>query len=384
MPLAMAMLLAGVAVFTVEGQGRQGGGATAVTEPFVGVTTNGTPVSGLFPVKATGVSTAAVRTAAERFLAALTPEQKTKTTYAVDDSEWRKWNNVHRYERQGVSFKEMTPAQRERGFDLMKAALSAKGFAKSRDIMRLNGYVAELRNNFDEYGEFLYHLTVMGTPSAKDPWGWQLDGHHLILNYFVLGDQVVMTPAFMGSEPISAETGQYAGARVFDDEQNLGLTFMQSLSAAERQKATIQTSKTANNSLAQAFRDNLQLDYAGIRATDLSAAQRDRLVTLIGEYIGAMDDGHAKVRMAEVRAHLDQTWFAWIGESGPESVFYYRIHSPVILIEFDHQTPVALEGPRVPGRRHVHTVVRTPNGNDYGKDLLKQHYQKDPHEGVKK
>jgi hypothetical protein len=220
----------------------------------------------------------------------------------------------------------------------------------------------------------------MGTPSAREPWGWQLDGHHLIVNYFVLGDQVVMTPAFMGSEPVSAETGRFAGTRVFDDEQNLGLAFMQSLTPAERQRATLQPSKTANNALAQAFRDNLVLDYAGLPMSALAAPQRDRLLALIGEYVGAMDDGHARVRMAEIRAHLDRTYFAWIGESGPESVFYYRIQSPVILIEFDHQTPVALEGPRVPGRRHVHTVVRTPNGNDYGKDLLRQHYQKFSHD----
>jgi hypothetical protein len=60
-------------------------------------------------------------------------------------------------------------------------------------------------------------------------------------------------------------------------------------------------------------------------------------------------------------------------------VFYYRIHSPVVLIEFDHQSPVALPGPRVPGKAHIHTVVRTPNGNDYGKDLLRQHYAQHPH-----
>jgi hypothetical protein len=188
-----------------------------------------------------------------------------------------------------------------------------------------------------------------------------------------------MTPAFMGSEPVSAETGQYAGTRVFEDEQNLGLALMQSLTPELRQRATIQTSKTGNNAVAQAFRDNLVLDYAGLPVSAMSSAQRDRLIALIGEYVGAMPDGHARVRMDEVRKHLDHTYFAWIGESGPESVFYYRIHSPVILIEFDHQSPVALDGPRVPGRRHVHTVVRTPNGNDYGKDLLRQHHMRFAH-----
>jgi hypothetical protein len=216
---------------------------------------------------------------------------------------------------------------------------------------------------------------MMGEPSATMPWGWQLDGHHLIINYFVLGDQVVMTPTFMGSEPVRADGGRWAGTIVLQDEQETGLAFMQSLDAAQRTKATIEVEKPANNALAQAFRDNLVLDYAGIRATDLSESQREGLLGVVNAFVGNMEEGHARIRMDEVRAHLDDTYFAWIGDVGPEAVFYYRVQSPVILIEFDHQRPVALEGPRVPGRNHIHTVVRTPNGNDYGKDLLRQHYE---------
>lgn len=348
----------------------------ALAEPFKGITTNGTVQGGLFPIKASGVSTRPVRDAATRFLSSLTPEQRAATTYPIDDSEWRKWNNVHRYARQGVSFKEMSEAQRESAFGLMRAGLSAKGFEKSRNTMRLNGYLAELLKNFDEYGEYLYHLTVMGVPSATDPWGWQLDGHHLIINYLVLGDQVVMTPSFMGSEPVTATTGQYAGTSILQSEQDLSLAFMRSLSPDQQKQATLQAAKTGNNALSQAFRDNLTLDYAGVRASSLSAAQQDRLIGVIQEYVNNMADGHAKVKMSEVRQHLDDTWFAWIGGAGDADAFYYRIHSPVILIEFDHQTPVALAGPKVPGKAHIHTVVRTPNGNDYGKDLLRQHYEK--------
>ena len=108
-----------------------------------------------------------------------------------------------------------------------------------------------------------------------------------------------------------------------------------------------------------------------------------QLLDLIRQYVANMDDGHARVRMEEVEKQLDETYFAWIGETGPDSVFYYRIHSPVILIEFDHQRPIGLrhvlKPPRVPNRQHIHAVVRTPNGNDYGKDLLRQHYQRHPH-----
>jgi hypothetical protein len=224
----------------------------------------------------------------------------------------------------------------------------------------------------------------MGTPSATGPWGWQLEGHHLIVNYFVLGDQVVMTPTFIGSEPVSADSGRYAGTVVLQAEERKGLALMQSLSDAQRTAATIASEKTRNNALAQAYKDNLVLDYAGIAATELDPTQRSLLIELIAEYVGNLRDDHARIRMAEVLEHLDHTYFAWAGGASDDAVFYYRIQSPVILIEFDHQTPVALEGPRVPSRRHVHTVVRTPNGNDYGKDLLRQHYERhrnDPEHG---
>ncbi len=134
-------------------------------EPFKGVTTNGTIEQGLFAIRSTGVTTTPVREAAQKFLAGLSPEQRGMTTYPVDDAEWRKWNNVHRYARQGVSFKEMTDPQRTLAFGLLQAGLSAKGLEKSRNIMRLNETLAELTKRFDEYGDGLYHLTVMGEPS---------------------------------------------------------------------------------------------------------------------------------------------------------------------------------------------------------------------------
>jgi hypothetical protein len=87
--------------------------------------------------------------------------------------------------------------------------------------------------------------------------------------------------------------------------------------------------------------------------------------------------------MDEVRAKLDETYFAWIGGVEEGGVFYFRIHSPVVLIEFDHQRPVGIrhlsKNPQLPDRQHIHVVVRTPNGNDYGKDLLRQHLLSQPH-----
>lgn len=374
--LALAVGLCGLTV--IRAAAGNGADRTArQLEEFRGITTDGTLIPDLFPIRATGVSTAPVRDAAAQFLGSLAAEQRQRTQFAVTDDEWRLWNNVHRYTRQGVSFLELDQAQREAAYGLLRASLSARGFEKSRSIMRLNGHLADVLDRPDEYGEHLYWLTLMGEPSDTLPWGWQLDGHHLIINYFVLGDQVVMTPTFMGSEPVSATTGRFAGTEVLQEEQDAGVAFMRTLDAAQQSRARIGDEKTRNYALAQAFRDNLVLDYAGLRGDALTASQREQLLALIGEYVNNMSPGHARVRMEEVAAHVADTWFAWIGDVSDDAVFYYRIHSPVILIEFDHQAPIALEGTRgVPTRRHIHSVVRTPNGNDYGKDLLRQHYER--------
>jgi Protein of unknown function (DUF3500) len=352
--------------------------------PFKGITAKGEIEANLFAIRSTGVSTEPVRRAADAFLASLTPAERQATTFAIDADEWRKWMNQSFYVRQGVSFKEMGAPQREAAFALLRAGLSAKGLKLTRDIMRLNHTLAELNDdNFEEYGEWLYHLTVMGTPSASEPWGWQFEGHHAVINYFVLGDQVVMTPTFMGSEPATAASGKYKGTTILREEQHRALAFVNGLSEEQRAKAVLSFSKTGNNILTEAWKDNVVLDYAGLPATALTEPQRRDLLDLVGLYVGNMAEGHSRVRMDEVRRHLDRTFFAWIGKTEPGSVFYYRIHSPVILIEFDHNRPIALrhltDDPSLPNVEHIHTIVRTPNGNDYGKDLLRQHYAQHPH-----
>jgi hypothetical protein len=355
-----------------------------LAQPFKGVTTNGEVVPGLFEISPTGVATESVRNAAEKFIASLTTVQLARTMFPVDDVQWRKWMNQHFYVRQGINFQEMTDTQRDLAFGLMRASLSARGFEITRNVMRLNETLAELADDHVFLGEWLYFITIMGRPSAAEPWGWQLSGHHAIVNYFVLGDQVVMTPLFLGSEPVRATSGKYKGITILQQEQHDGLEMVRALSDAQQQKAVLNFSKTGNNNLGEAFKDNIVLDYAGIRASEFTDASRRRLRELIQLYASNMDDGHARAKMNEVDKHSDNTWFAWIGGTQADSAFYYRIQSPVILIEFDHQRPANLakfaSDPSKPTQQHIHTVVRTPNGNDYGKDLLRQHYLAHPHE----
>ena len=291
--------------------------------------------------------------------------------------------NQHFYTRQGVCFGDMTDAQREAAFALVRASLSARGFELTRNIMRLNETLAELSGDHDFLGEWLYFMQIYGRPSATEPWGWKLEGHHAIISYFVLGDQVVMTPLFIGSEPVRATSGKYKGIEILQHEQNDGLGLLLSLAPEDRKQAILNFSKTGDNNLTEAFKDNVKIAYAGLRTNNLASAARTRFRDLIELFVGNLDDGHTRVKMDEVDRHLDETWFTWIGGTERGSAFYYRIQSPVILIEFDHQRPANLSrfaaDPEKPTQQHIHCVVRTPNGNDYGKDLLRQHYLSHPH-----
>ncbi len=351
---------------------------TLIREKFKGITRDGKVVSGLFRLQKTEVETDSIRKAAEAFLASLDPEARTKALFDIDSDAWRQWCNIHPFLlRHGVMLDEMSLEQRERALTILQASFSPQGFETARNVMKLNDTVREMTGKDEEYGEWLYWLSIIGTPSSSEPWGWQIDGHHLIVNCFLLGDQLVTTPSFLGSEPCVAEEGIHKGTSVFREEEGKGLALMQSLSTEQRKKALL-SDDLPGEVFTTAFRDNFELRYEGVRYGDLSSSEQNLLLNLLEIYINRIRHGHAAVKLEEVRAHLSDTYFAWMGRFAEDSVFYYRIHSPVVLIEFDHQSGIVLDNDK-PSRHHIHTIVRTPNGNDYGKDLLRQHREQHAH-----
>jgi hypothetical protein len=351
---------------------------TGLAEPFRGIASRGEVVPALFALEQTGVSLTPVLEAARSFVATLTAEQHNAASFAIDDEAWRKWSNIHPWlMRHGVCLADLGGGQREAALALLRESLSAAGYQSARDVMKLNEHALEITGKPEEYGEWYYWVSIFGTPSPSEPWGWQIDGHHLNVNCFVLGDQLVLTPNFMGSEPVLARFGKYAGTRVFAAKEGQGFTLMRSLSAQERQRATI-GKDLPSELLTAAFCDNRRIDPSGIRYGELSPEGRERLESLLATYTGRIRPGHAEIRYSEAKRHLSETHFAWIGPFDDTSPFYYRILSPVILVEFDHQSGIVYDND-TPSRDHIHTVVRTPNGNDYGKDLLRQHYIQHDH-----
>lgn len=343
----------------------------ALKEKFKGLAAAGEVVPGLFPLRQTGVSTLPVLDAAKVFLATLDSKQREAVSFPVDSEVWRHWSNIHRnLMRHGLCLAELSEPQREAVYALLRVALGAHAYDTARKAMKLNETLAEMTGLPLEFGEFFYWISVFGTPSADQPWGWQLDGHHCNINGFIVGDQMVLSPMLLGSEPVTAEDGIYKGLTVLREEEAEGWAFMNGLSAAQRVRATIGM-ELPFDGYASGFKDNIVVPYEGLSTRDMTGPQQRMLVEVIKRYTDRLPDGHAQVRLDEVKAHLSETVFAWIGAFDPVSAFYYRIYNPVIFIEFYHQPGVALPDTGY-SRRHAHALVRTPNGNDYGRALLAQ------------
>jgi len=359
--------------------------------PFQGITTDGRVQPGLFSLQAEGAPTAAMIEAVDVLLRLLSPAQRGATCFPVDSQLWRHWQNTELYvEHHGLRLDEVGAPIQAAAMAVVRAGLSAKGYEVTRDVMRLNRFLGDLVGGPAVLGEWAYIFCQFGTPSASEPWGWQLFGHHLSLNCFVIGSQMVLTPCFFGAEPNYADTGPFAGTRLFEDEEREGLALMRSLSAQQQARAIVAHAMVGgdlppgrrhfadNLHLGGAYQDNRIVPYEGLRVSDMSALQQRNLMDLVGAYVAPLPPGPLAARLNQVERHLADTHFCWIGGYDETSPFYYRIQSPVIFIEFDHHAGVFLTNAE-PAKFHVHTIVRTPNGNDYGIDLLRLHYQHAPH-----
>lgn len=355
-----------------------------VQEPFVGVTTDGTPQPGLFPLHDEGARGADAARAAKDFLTGLGPRQRSRAALPVDADEWQLWINAFlTFPEHGLLLQELEGGQRKAALAVIEASLSPTGYAQAREAMRLNGALGELLQAYpDTLTEYCYWFTVFGTPSPEGPWGWQLQGHHIDLHCLFLGGQVVLTPAFLGAE--------FEGETLFGEHQRLAREFMDSLDTAQRDRALLYGSMLAADlphELAGAVdgrhrtgagRDNIVLPPAGLPGDTLRPGQRELLLRLADPYLANLPDTPRAHRRAQVERHLDTTHLAWIGTWEEGAPFYYRFHSPVLLVEYDNHPGIFLDNDE-PEPFHVHTIVRTPNGGDYGKELLRRHYARHRH-----
>lgn len=355
-------------------------------QPFNGVSVDGACVKGLYGLRDEGAPVVQMAEAAQHLLAMLDMPQRARAVQPVDSDNWRRWQNTEIFvEKHGLRLEFLSAAQREGVLAVVKASLSDRGYGNAVAAMQLNAFLGSLIGAPGVLGEHSYNFCLYGTPSTTDPWGWQLWGHHLGISCMVIGGQMVLTPSFLGAEISYADEGPYKGLTLFQDEERLGLHLFNSLDADMQLHARIGFDLSGADlsegrvhfadylMLGGAFQDNRVVPLEGVRADRFNTGQRNSLLKLVEAYVGAMPDGPRNAKMADVERHLAETHFCWIGGNGPNDPFYYRIQSPVLFIEFDHHPGLFLTND-IPLKYHVHTVVRSPNGNDYGFDVLRQHY----------
>lgn len=302
--------------------------------------------------------------AAKDFLATLSEDQRKKAVYPLDSPERTKFMFVPG-ERKGVSWAEMSAAQKDAGMKLMKAALSEDGMKKLMRIRDLELVLREMENNNMSRDPEKYWFVFFGTPSEDGPWVWRYEGHHLSLTFGNnKGAVVSSTPQFIGSNPAEVRSGNLKGTRLLPDQQDRAYQLLDSLTAEQKQKAVIAATAPADIVTA-ASRNAAIAENKGIGYRELSLEQRKFLMELIASHAAVQAMSEQKRRLDSVkRSGLDKIVFAWMGSTTKGGPHYYRIQGDGFIIEYDNTQNEA---------NHIHTVWRDLKG-DFGDDLLAEHY----------
>ena len=305
--------------------------------------------------------------AATNFLAALTPEQRATAMFELRDEERFNWHFIPRA-RKGLAFRDLTFPQQTLAQVLLMTPLSHRGYFKAATIMTLDQVLYEVENHAERRAPGQYSISIFGTP-GKEPWGWRIEGHHLSLNFTVGNGAVAKTPSFMGSNPAEVRSGPRQGLRVLAREEDLAHTLMQSLTEAQRAVAIV-TTNAPREIITSTNRHVTALQPAGMTAAQFTPEQRGVFMELLREYVFRYRDELAAADWRKIeQAGPEQLHFAWAGGIEAGQGHYYRIQGPAFLMEFDQTQDNA---------NHIHTVWRDLE-NDFGEDLLRQHYEEVPH-----
>jgi len=351
---------------------------------------------------ALGQVTERVVRAADRFLATLSESQKQKVLYSYDDERQRaRWSNFPTgfVPRGGINLKEMNETQRAAAMELMATVLSSKGLEKVNQIrqadddFKANGSKRGPGSGGrppmgpppagqngpppgapagggrpplggDMFGSDLYYISFLGKPSVTSPWMLQFGGHHLALNITIAGPKGILTPTLTGAQPavfkLDGKTIRPLGA-----ESDKAVALLQSLNEQQRKQAVL--AYTVPDLVLGPGQDDKKIVPEGLKASAMTEKQRTLLLDVIAEWAGIINDASASTRMSELKADLNETWFAWSGSTtvqpGSNITAYYRIQGPHLVIEYapQHDEPT----------NHVHTIYRDPT-NDYGRGLKTQ------------
>ncbi len=308
------------------------------------------------------------------FLRILTPDQQKVAVYPFADDERYNWHFIPR-ERKGLPLKQMTPEQQRHAMGLLKTGLSQSGYDKATAIMAMENVlrVMEKRSDTDTHRDPAnYAFTIFGDPaSTTNPWGWRVEGHHLSLNFSSLTGQVLaVSPMFMGSNPGEVRVDvPDKGKQILRQETELAFALLNTLTEAQRKKAVIAPVAYTEIVTGNSRKASLE-KMDGLPLSEMTAEQRPLFLNLLQVYLTKYRVTLAKQQLGRIeKAGIEQLRFAWAGDLTPElgsgKGWYYRIHGPMLLIEYDNTQSNA---------NHIHTIVRDLT-NDFGEDLLRAHYE---------
>lgn len=315
-------------------------------------------------------SAAEMAEAAKVWLASLSDEQKAKAVYELKDAERENWHFIPKpFEgegmRGGLTIKDMRPDQRHLAYALLSTGLSHRGLTTALEIMSLEQVLWELENQSPKRDTLMYYVSIFGEPGAK-AWGWRFEGHHLAMNFTVVDGQVVSgTPNFFASNPAEVRQGPRAGLRVLAGEEDTARALVQSLDETQKAKA-VTASAAPEDILTAAEKKVGPLGGEGIPFGELKTGQQEKLRELMEVYIRRVKPDVADSELAAIeKAGLDKIVFAWLGGTEKGQPHYYRVQGPTFLLEYANTQN---------GANHVHAVWRDFEG-DFGRDLLREHYQ---------
>ena len=301
------------------------------------------------------------------FLQTLSQKQLERAVFPFSSPERFNWHYVPR-QREGIPLKEMNAKQRTAAEALLQFVMSEVGYRKVTNIRRLEEVLRQMGGSPSVRDPDQYAFTVFGNP-ATPPWGWRVEGHHLSLNFTVTNDFVTVTPAFLGANPAKVSISPLKGLRTLDAEQDLARKLVQSLELTQREIAVI-AAQSFGDILTGPLRAESLNRPVGLPLSEMDDRRRDLAMRLVEEYIQNLRDELAFAQLKRLReAGIERIHFAWAGGFQPEEAHYYRLHGPTLLIEYDNTQNDA---------NHIHSVWHDPT-NDFGVDLLGEHYEKGDH-----
>lgn len=334
--------------------------------------------TGLYPIEDERVDIGPIVHAAEAVVALMTPHQRKSSLYHVDSPEWRTWSNPEfLLSNKGMRLDEISSELRQLVLNILQTTLSPEGYDKAISAMRLNHFLGELVHAPAIMNEASYNFCIFGQPSKTKFWGFSFYGHHLCLNVALYRRQIFIAPWFTGAEPNLIDEGPYKGTQILQREEMLGLQLMQSLKPDQQMKAQVykhmkdpampfgRWNHDDQRHLCGAYRDNRVVPYEGVLVSEMTGEQQGLVKEILNEYLLYLPHKARERQLDRIMSWFHETYWSWIGDFGDDRPFYYRIQSPVIIVEFDHHSGVFLTNSQ-PRKFHIHTLLRMPNAGDYG------------------